>query len=85
MADALPVDTPVRITDGRLAGRTGRVVRVPPSPFGDHRYVELDRRGRERTTKRELVAVSALNAACLHPMHDDDCDCGPPPVAETMQ
>jgi len=59
-----PVGARVRITGGTRNGRTAVVHRVPPRPFADHRYVVLDPTARERTVKRELVALKYLEPAC---------------------
>lgn len=58
----------VRIRSGRYAGRVGVIVKECGPPFAELVYVLLDRRGRERTDKREMTErrdleiVEAANA-----------------------
>jgi transcription antitermination factor NusG len=50
--------TRVAVTGGPFAGRTGAVTRL--TTMAGYRYVTFDRRPRERTEKRYLVALAQL-------------------------
>jgi SNF2-related domain/N-6 DNA Methylase/Helicase conserved C-terminal domain len=58
----------VRFIDGPHKGRLGSISRVGGGQFDAHRYVLLDRRGRERTDKNPFVSLIDLEPIGAPPM-----------------
>ena len=59
-AALFPEGSYVAVQAGRWMSRTGMVLRAPAGTPPEQRYVRLDKKGRERNDKNELVAVADL-------------------------